>query len=50
MSAAKVWWFRVRLCAAFPLMLLLTVIVYADLCHLQDAARVLREMWKDGEP
>lgn len=48
MSAAKMWWFRVRLCAAFPLLLLATAIVECG--HLGDMARCVREMWEDGEP
>ena len=48
MSAAKVWWFRARLCAAFPLLCLAAIII--DCQHLGDMARCVREMWEDGEP
>ena len=48
MSEAKVWWFRVRLCAVFPLLCFATAIVECG--NLGDMARFVREMWEDGEP
>ena len=48
MSASRVWWFRVRLCAAFQLLCLAAVII--DCQHFGDMARCILEMWEVGEP
>ena len=48
MNAVKVWWFRVHLCAALPLLCLSAIII--DCQHLGDVARSIREMWENGEP
>ena len=48
MRASKVWWFRIRLCAAFPLLCLAAIII--DYQQFGDMACWVREMWEDGEP
>ena len=48
MSAAKEWWFRVRLCAAFPLLCIAAVLI--DYKHFGDMARSIRDLWEAGEP
>ena len=48
MSASKEWWFRVRLCGAFPLLSLAAVI--SDCHHFGDMARSIRDLWEAGEP
>ena len=48
MSAAKEWWFRVRLCAAFPLLCLAAIII--DCQHFGDMARSIRDLCEAGEP
>ena len=47
MSASKVWWFRIRLCAEFPLLCLAAVII--DCQHFGDMARCIRDLWESGE-
>ena len=47
MSASKVWWFRVCLCAVFPLLCLAAVII--DCQHFGDMARSIRYLWEAGE-
>ena len=48
MSAAKVWWFRIRLFAAFPLLCLAAIII--DYQQFGDMARSIRDLWDGGEP
>lgn len=47
MSAAKLWWFRVRLVAAFPLLVAAAFLIVPS--HFFDMARCIREMWIEGE-
>ena len=47
MSASKVWWFRIRLFAAFTLLCFAAVII--DCQHFGDMARSIRDLWEAGE-
>ena len=48
MSAAKMWWFRVRLCAAFQLLCLAAIII--DCQQFGDMARSISDLCEAGKP
>lgn len=48
MKAIKVAWFRIRLVAAFPLLVAAAFLIAPS--HFFDMVRCISDLWEDGEP